>query len=155
MTPRDPMAGAPDPASAPPVSLATRRDLFGTMGTMLLLTAAEAGAGKAAELDRDLLAACAAFYDADRTDRASNTDEPTPSDELVEARRDARDELLDQAATLPARTPEGLMAKAAVLRVAMHRDVTESLNETFADRAEPYHVLADSLCRDLLGRARA
>jgi hypothetical protein len=33
----------PDPRHAPPVSIATRRDLFGTIGALLLLTAAEAG----------------------------------------------------------------------------------------------------------------
>ena len=50
---------APNPHAAPPVSAATRRDLFGTMGALLLLTAAEAGTTKAAELDGELLECCA------------------------------------------------------------------------------------------------
>ncbi len=49
---------APNPHQAPPVPIATRRDLFGTMGALLLLTAAEAGPAKAAELDGDLIAMC-------------------------------------------------------------------------------------------------
>ena len=48
-----------DPHAVPPVSAGTRRDLFGTMGAMLLLTAAEAGTTKAAELDGELLECCA------------------------------------------------------------------------------------------------
>lgn len=47
---------APNPHMPPPVSAATRPDLFGTMGAMLLLSAAEAGSAKAAELDGELLA---------------------------------------------------------------------------------------------------
>jgi hypothetical protein len=48
---------APNPHAAPPVAIATRRDLFGTFGAMLLLSAAEAGPAKAAELDGNLLEA--------------------------------------------------------------------------------------------------
>ena len=50
---------APNPNAAPPVSTATRRDVFGTMGALLLLTATEAGTAKAVELDSELLECCA------------------------------------------------------------------------------------------------
>ena len=66
------LSRAPNPHAAPPVAIATRRDLFGTMGAMLLLTAAEAGTAKAAELDGNLLEACTAFQEAMRHHDAAN-----------------------------------------------------------------------------------
>jgi hypothetical protein len=61
----------------------------------------------------------------------------------------------DEVIRIPARTPEGLMAKARALQTAMRADVPGYLHERFEDCAEPHDRLADSLCRDLLGRARA
>jgi hypothetical protein len=46
---------APNPGAPPPVSIATRRTLFGTVGALMLLTDAEAGQGKAAEVDAEPL----------------------------------------------------------------------------------------------------
>ena len=145
---------APDPHAAPPVAIATRRDLFGTMGAMLLLSAAEAGQAKAAELDGDLLACCAAFQEAMREHNAANY-APALTEERSLALWQAKVATYDEVIRLPARTPEGLMAKARALQTAMRSDVPEYLHNTFDDCAEPHERLADSLCRDLLGRAGA
>ena len=118
------------PHQAPPISIATRRTLFGTMGAMLLLSAAEAGSDKATELDGELLACCAGFHEANRASVAFNYD-PDPSDEKSIRLSDNREALLERLIDLPARTPEGLMAKAAALQVAMHTDVPEYLADTF------------------------
>ena len=137
---------APDPHQAPPVAAATRRDLFGTMGALLLLSAAEAGSAKALELDRELLACC---QEADALEARSNAltrglpiDASLPvwkeADRLDDQAYDLRDRVVD----LPARTPEGLQAKAqlVVSRLEANGLATE---------------LALSLARDVLGRAGA
>ena len=143
---------APDPHQAPPVSIATRRDLFGTMGAMLLLTAAEAGPAKAAELDGELLALCheaVALHDAgdamleallDAVQDGSRPGVAGGNDwDAMYAQSATWHELCAQIADIPARTPEGLVGKATVLRRVVALD-------------EP---LVASLCRDLLGRAGA
>ena len=145
---------APDPHKAPLVSAATRRDMFGTMGAMLLLTAAEAGPAKAAELDGELLHACADFAQSDRLLLASFTD-PAISHEAGVTLTEHRDHLVMLIADLPARTPEGLRAKATAARCAMHTDLPEMLEDTFADCAQAWHRLLDSLCQDVTGRAGA
>ena len=145
---------APNPHQAPPVSAATRRDLFGTMGALLLLTAAEAGSAKAAELDGELLSCCRDFYAAHR--RYVESDQaPTWYDEEMDAITEDRCGILRHLGGLVARTPEGLRAKAEVLRIAMDYDVRVQIADTFEDRARPHEWLAMSLCRDLLGRAGA
>ncbi len=139
---------APDPHAAPPVSIATRRDLFGTMGALLLLTAAEAGPAKAAELDGELLALCdeavalhkenVAATDAIEAAGLMHSGPGSAAAWAVVYHRSAtwRD-LCAEIADLPARTPEGLIGKAKVLRRVVALE-------------EP---LVASLCRDLLGRA--
>ena len=108
------------------------------------------GAGSA---DADLIAACAAFQEANRAHHAFNYDTADMSDETSIALTSARDGLMEKVTAMVATTPEGLRAKAGVARTAMHYDIREYLTETFADRAEPYHLLADSLCQDLIGGA--
>ncbi len=141
---------APDPHSIPPTSLATRRDLFGTMGAMLLLTAAEAGPAKAAELDGQLLGLCdeavalhaenvAATDAIDAAGLRLSSEEGAAAWEAVYARSATWHDLCAEIAALPARTPEGLRGKAIVLRRVVALE-------------EP---LVASLCRDLLGRAGA
>lgn len=140
----------PSTHEAPPVSSATRRDLFGTMGALLLLTAAEAGLAKAAELDGELLALCdeavmlhegsVAMTDAiEAADPALYGPGSKVAWEAVYARSDAWRDLCAQIAVLPARTPEGLIGKARVLRRVVALE-------------EP---LVASLCRDVLGRVGA
>ncbi len=141
---------APSLHLPPPVSAATRRDLFGTMGALLLLTAAEAGPAKAAELDGELLALCdeaVALHEGDvaiiDAMEAANLSLCGPRGktawEAVYAHSDTWRDLCEQIAALPARTPEGLVAKAKVLRRVVALE-------------EP---LVASLCRDVLRRVGA
>ena len=116
---------APDPAAPPPVSVAIRRTMFGTVGAMMLLTAAEAGATKAAELDGELLDLCAeyvAWCQADRLAYDVMTNEEREAAALIspvpwsdEAYWTPGNVLMHEIAAIPARTPEGLRAKADVV----------------------------------------
>ena len=151
---------APNPHAAPPVAIATRRDLFGTMGAMFLLTAAEAGPAKAAELDGELLSYCA---EALAIDRESNRlweiacalpgdltgHEPAfvAYDDNEDATLGEWHDLVRRVSSIPARTPEGLRMKAAVARSAMPQDRV--------DDPDPCDLLAMSLYADMLGRAGA
>ena len=158
---------APNPHAAPPVAIATRRDLFGTMGAMLLLTAAEAGTAKAAELDGRLLAAVREWQPWDRERRAVNAiyrefpDSHAPdgrhiADERFDAYTDQWHALVDEIVETPARTPEGIMVKATVLRSALEDyrsgDAGCPANE---DNITPSDRLAWSLVTDMLGRVGA
>jgi hypothetical protein len=145
---------APDPAAPPPVSIATRRDLFGTVGAMMLLTAAEAGQAKAAELDGDLLALCAEAGELDKeTDRLYDIFTEGVVGSPVESAAYAQlhavngrwHETIRAIAAMPARTPEGLRAKAAMTLAAMPQEQK--------DDPDPFVLVAMSLFDDMLGRA--
>ena len=132
----------------------SRRTLIGSSAAMLLAGAFEAGATKAAELDRDLIEASREYFALEAEFiRIGHLEGEVPlseGDELI-AQGDA---LLEQQEAIraamvaaAARTPEGLRAKAAVLR-----DWLQSNYE----RTEPgcsNDWLAWSLCNDLLGRS--
>ncbi len=117
--------------------------------SLLLLAPVEAGASKATELDGELLACCAA---ARRADLASDAfmnrmddmtlDDPAVMDALARMRPqvDAYFGAVDRAAEIPARTPEGLQAKAALLLLHIRS-------------GEDHTMLAASLARDVAGRA--
>ena len=137
-------------AAVPPVPSATRRDLFGTIGAMLLLSAAEAGPAKAAELDGELLALCdqavaiheqdAVAFDAiEDAGLEMNSPAGKAAWDAIYARSATWRDLCDRITDLPARTPEGMAGKAKVLRRVVALE-------------EP---LVASLCRDILGRAGA
>jgi hypothetical protein len=145
---------ASNPHQAPPVAIATRRDLLGTMGALLLLSAAEADPAKAAELDGNLLDACAEFSQADRLMGASFRDAAI-SHEAGVALTSHRDGLLAIIAGLPARLPRGCKRKRRRHGRAMDTDLPEMLVDTFQDCAQPWHTLLDALCRDMTGRAGA
>ena len=147
---------APAPHRAPPVPAATRRDLFGAMGALLLLTAAEAGPAKAAELDGRLLALVARWEPWERERlavAALDGDDPA-----LEARFDAYTapwhDLMYEIMDAPARTPEGIHAKARVLRalLANHEDFGSRHEPSSASPSEHF---AWSLVSDILGRAGA
>ncbi len=146
---------APDPHQAPPVAAATRRDLFGTMGALLLLTATEAGSAKAAELDGELLSAGASLCQADRDLAAAEADGRMAVEDMGPL-CDHRDGLLAAISKLPARTPEGLRCKAEALRATLAIDVPGAQPYgKWEEEAQPHEKLAMSLCRDLLGRTGA
>ncbi len=140
---------APDPQLPPPLSAAARCELAKRMGAVLFLEAVEAGASKAAELDGELLDCCAAAHGADRVsgifmDRMSDMtlDDPVVLDSLARMRPAVHTyfDAVDRAAELPARTPEGLRAKAALLLLHIRS-------------GEDHTMLAGSLARDVAGRA--
>ncbi len=151
---------APDPHAAPPLAIATRRDLFGTMGALFLLTAAEAGPAKAAELDGELLARCAEALAIDRESNrlwdaavAAAADAPAghPAWQAYDDNEDATlgewHDLVRRISGMPARTPEGLRMKAAVARSAMPGERKDDL--------APCDRLALSLYADMIGSAVA
>ena len=146
---------APNPHAAPPVAIATRRDMFGAVGAMLLLTAAEAGPAKAAELDGELLSCCAEALAIDRESNrlwnACPMEAEHPAWPAYYAHENATlarwHELVVEISAIPSRTPEGLRAKAAVARSAMPQDRV--------DDPDPCDRLAVSLYDDMLGRPGA
>ncbi len=142
-----------------PALAASRRNLFGSMGALLLLTAAEAGPAKAGELDGELLACCAEALAIDREANrlwAACCALPLgigkhPAFDACEAydaaTLDAWHELVDRICDLPARTPEGLRQKAAVARSAVPTERR--------DEPDPVDRLAWSVFGDMLGSAGA
>ena len=119
-----------------------RRALFGASAALLVLGAAPAGPGKAAELDGELLEAAAAIAAIDRQLAAWDTSDKEPTDADYQAEQDDFWLFADRVRQLPARTPEGVQAKARVLRLVLKSVTSE-------DDAVGLHV--HSLVRDLLG----
>jgi hypothetical protein len=116
--------------------------------TLTMMTAPAAGPAKAAELDGELIAlldeARSAF-----TAWTTRPENPTPTlEEVLE--RGPWEDMAKQAAIIPARTPEGMRAKAEAIRFF----VLES-----SGNWERFHTpdqrLALSLAADLLGRSGA
>ena len=132
-------------ASTPVAPATGRRDLFGTMGAMLLLTAAEAGSAKAAELDQELLTCCEAGrrLKSDAGALVAGISSPGPIWDQHEALVDEYCAFFERAAEIPARTPEGLQAKAWI--VLAQQDIDDGLALE----------VACSLARDVLGRVSA
>ena len=136
-----------------------RRDAAAGGLAMLVLAAAAAGTAKAAELDGELLARCAEFRDLDDELKRIND---VLGDMLI-AERDAHPlsqreaegadrycELREIIADMPARTPEGIQAKAHIV-LAEFRG--EDNSGDFPGQYDPRGALALSLARDLIGRA--
>ena len=100
-----------------------RRDLLAGFASMLLLVPSEAGANKAAELDGELIAACAEFGRLEAAyDVACRAEDRAPDGPAKDALLDQLDVLGDEQLAVyaaicaaPARTPEGLRAKAQAL----------------------------------------
>jgi hypothetical protein len=140
---------APDPHRPPPVSAATRRELASHMAAVLFLEAVEAGSDKARELDGELLTCCAEAHEADQAadtamDRlgALPADDPAVLDALARMQPlfGTYLDAVERAVRLPARTPEGLRAKASLLLLHLRS-------------GDDPAVLAASLARDVAGRA--
>ena len=119
-----------------------RRAVAGSGVAMLVLAAAAAGQAKADELDGELLALCNEACDIHANSVRIEDDYeaqglPIPYEALIWPETARWHALCAEIAETPARTPEGMRAKARVLA-----DVT-ALEEP----------LVASLCSDLLGRA--
>jgi hypothetical protein len=136
-----------------------RRDAAAGGIAMLVLAAAAAGGAKAEELDGHLLALCREIADVSgETNRISDALADMPSRELAAHPLRVREselsdrfcELRELIADMPARTPEGIRAKACVV-LAEFRGEDEW--EKYPGQYDPRGSLALSLARDLLGRA--
>lgn len=131
----------------------SRRTLIGSSAAMLLAGAFEAGASKAAELDRDLIDASREYFALEAEFiRIGHLEGEVPlseGDELIaqgDALLEQQDALRVVMATTPARTPEGLRAKAAALQAWLPTNPDGTAYHCEED------ALAWSLCSDLLGR---
>ena len=122
---------------------ATRRQLFGAPAAMLLVGRAGAGEGKARELDGRLLGLTAELLAIHaRADGLETQDDDAALSDVL----DDYWEIADQIEEIPARTPEGIQAKARVLL-----SVVEMVGQE--EGALSDHM--GSLLRDILGRAGA
>lgn len=132
----------------------SRRTLIGSSAAMLLAGAFEAGATKAAEQDGDIIEASREYVALEaELGRLCSLEGGLPMskrDDLfadMDVVHDQQDALRAVMAATPARTPEGLRAKAAALQAWLptNSDGTSYYSDDDA--------LAWSLCNDLLGRA--
>ncbi len=143
---------------------AGRRSLMGSGVAMLVLAAAAAGEAKATELDGGLLQLCSEFrsYQAelDQINREGRQGLRRPKDHPRELALDAAvdhwcelwHDRLDTITTTPAHTPEGLRAKALVLKIAVEAFAAPGYDETVEQNAAQHELLAWSLANDILGR---
>jgi hypothetical protein len=121
---------------------ASRRRLIGSGAALLLLAPFAAGTAKAAELDGELLRLCAEMEerqaDVVRINRASGA-----SDAELDAVLDDWWGTVEDITDTPARTPEGVRAKAGAVRTA--------IVGTYGDRSPKVTDLLASLLSDMLG----
>ncbi len=129
----------------------SRRQLFGASAAMLLLGSAAAGSGKAAELDSDLLIACAAYHTAFARQEDPETPDGDELDDACLACNDALARVMD----LQPRTPEGIQAKAAVAYSHLMWEVDASLKLHWREQATRGQAIALDVLQDFLGRAHA
>ena len=124
----------------------SRRDAAAGGIAMLVLAAAAAGQAKAEELDGELLALCREFGERNtRIEELNDIEESFPHSHPQSVA--AWLEIRDRVATLQARTPEGLLAKARVaLWETCDGDIEAGPVEGTGTR------VAWSLARDVLGR---
>jgi hypothetical protein len=136
------------------IARSTRRQLFGASAAILLIGSAGAGEAKAAELDGELIAACARFtwLEGEYGRLCRLTDWPaehahTPADEALatefEAVRDEQFELGEWLAETEPRTPEGMQAKAGAVLAYLGDEQPDGM----------IGRLRLSVLRDMAGRA--
>ncbi len=139
--------------------MTTRRNLIAavtgatvTAGMMPPTTAAQATG-----LDGELLVACArlsALYA--QIQRIDAADDDTPESEAeVYATVDAWWAELNRIIDTPARTPQGIQAKAGATRIALEYLATPMLDQTVDADGRGHERLAWSLVNDMLGEARS
>ena len=122
---------------------ASRRHLFGTGAALLLLAPFAVGQSKAAELDGDLLALCA-LLEAQQAEVRRVADDPNDEDMIkLDAALDGWWETVDEITATPARTPEGVRAKAGAVRTAVVG--------TSGDACPSVKAMLASLLTDMLG----
>jgi hypothetical protein len=136
----------------------SRRDAAAGGIAMLVLAAAAAGQAKAEELDGELLALCREFHaNRQEIDAIWDSYEEKPAnngDPRLNRDGDLCDRYLyirEKLAAMPARTPEGIRAKARVILYEFHGEDSEK----YPGQYNPRGALVLSLARDLMGRACA
>ncbi len=143
---------APRRASRPvPVaarSARRRQSLLGAPAALLLLAAPASGTTKQDELDGALLAICA---EAMRLDREADT---ADDGDAIDAMLDRWGELADVIAVTPARTPEGLQAKAGIIWRSME-NMHRAWEAGDTEYQEVHDPLVWSLVNELTGRTPA
>ena len=133
----------------------SRRQLFGGTVSLMLLAATEAGAAKAQELDGDLLAAYRRWLPWE--EERLRVEALPLGDETFDARYKAYTgdwhDTMAEIMELPARTPEGINAKARVMRALLDNHIGLcAIDDGSASASEQF---AWSLLDDMLGRAGA
>jgi hypothetical protein len=141
-----------------------RRAVAGSGVAMLVLAAAAAaGQAKAEELDGELLSNADELFRLEAEymrlrpliRSLKPEDQPAAEAAFEYADKhlwDRQDEIIDEMIVTPARTPEGIVAKARALELWLNRRVPVAIADTFDDCAEGHEALAMSLARDVLGR---
>jgi hypothetical protein len=125
----------------------TRRDLFGAGAGLLLLTAPSFGGAKAAEHDGQLLALAAELQALDERIAGFDHDAPGNTWEAFEALQGEYWEVFEKLDGIPARTPEGIQAKARVARSLIAGGGIDR------ESATGRHI--EGLLADLLGEVQA
>ena len=121
----------------------SRRQLFGASAAMLLLGSVGAGEGKAAELDGELLRLEAQLQAKNAEQDAFPHADDGSNWPAFEALQEEFWTIADQIEAIPARTPEGLQAKARAVLVVRQNLTNEEDNPLWEQTA--------GLIRDLLG----
>ena len=134
---------------------ASRRDLAGAFGALMLLAPLAAGAVKAAEIDGELLTAFAEWhpFEQERLALMRADDSTAEWDERFETMSGPWHEGMSAIMALSARTPEGIRAKATVMRALLENHVGHT--GMIHDCATPSEAFAWSLVTDMLGRGAA
>ena len=131
--------------------MSTRRGFMAF--TASAVAAGAAGPAKAVEIDCELLAACRSLSRLyTEIQRIDATDDDTPESEcngIVDAWWNGLNAIID----MPARTPEGIQAKAGATRIALEYLATPMLDQTVEADGRGPERLAWSLVNDMLGEA--
>ena len=129
----------------------TRRRLLGAPATLLLIGCAAAGEAKAAELDGELIDACAAFQKAAAESKRLDNLPDSPDEECTEAGAAYNDALRAVMACASPTTPEGVQGKAGAAFTALRIDNEPDLGDRWEEQAATSVVLAMRCLADVAG----
>ncbi len=125
-----------------------------TAGAVAIGTVPPIGAA-AEHPDTELLAACRSFSrlygEIQRIDADGDDTPESECNGIVDAWWDGLNAIID----MPARTPEGIQAKAGATRIALEYLATPMLDQTVDVDGRGHERLAWSLVNDMLGEARS
>jgi len=137
------------------MSTLSRRLLLGTTAGLAAVGSLATKAAAAERPDAELLAACRSFNrlygEIQRIDADGNDTPESECNGIVDAWWNGLNAIID----MPARTPEGIQAKAGATRIALEYLATPMLDETVEADGRGHERLAWSLVNDMLGEARS